>query len=570
MGFPVRERAQARNLLTLSLLKRSRERVLSNLFFLSSSSSFMTPSEDILQESLRIYLQHGGNLFTRHQRPDSTLCNLLLFGGAGTANLVSRSLFHVSDAWTVDELSSFGVCFLGTVAHGDPEFRTLLKERLGSYRSPLLAAGTIYADSLYESTFGIASVLGHFHRMDSYRSRMLLCGLCKSSTPSMLRPFLDTGLDLDDDYFDCSMLGYAASVGNLDVVRMLIERGANGAPALDHFIGYGKDLSDGLFKHLLELLVECSRPTSFLGTYNNALLAIIRCPRALLTHPEAPEILIRRKVFSDELIKPSCRQEHGWNYMCLAIRKGLGAVVELLLQNGAYASTMSAWLIFSIECGTATCTEALIRHGADVNFLDGAGRSALQVARSNMNAPHPRIFLDFRKHKHFVECEVTAEEDADILTVVERAFELTAQSTKSLDVCAPSCELESQSLNQEGKAMPVARNMFQKALRFLSTYYTPALHGHRVEPHHRGFKDLWSLSFYEALLMRFFYVLSYALLLAVGILAVIQGDKRVRMPSRSILSAVALLFLAIIWGSSLQTNLPLKLDNGWSFTTQDS
>ena len=529
----------------------------------------MTPSEDILQESVRIYLQHGGNLFTEHYPQESTLSDLLLVGGAGTANLVSRSLFHLSDSWTVDELSSFGVCFLGTVAHGDPEFRTRLKERLGSYRSPLLAAGTIYADSLYESTFGIASVLGHFNRLNSYYSRKLLCVLCRSSTPSMLRPFLDTGIDLDHDYTDCNMLGYAASVGNLDVVRMLIERGANGALALANLIHYGKDLSDGLFKHLLELLVECSRPTSILSIYNDALSAIIRRPRALLTHPEAPEILIRRKVFHDELIKPSCVRYYTCNYMCLAIRIGLGAVVELLLQNGAYANTMSAWLLFSIKCGTASCTEALMRHGADMNILDGAGQSALQVARSNMNAPHPRIFIDW-EHKHFVECEVTVEEDADILTVVERAFELTAQSTKSLDVCAPSCELESQSLYQEGKAMPVAQNMFQKALGFLSTYCTPALHGHRVEPYNRGIGDLWSLSFYEALLMRFFYVLSYALLLAVGILAFIRGDKRVRMPSRSILSAVALLFLAIIWGSSLQTNLPLKLDNGRSFTTQDS
>ena len=386
----------------------------------------------------------------------------------------------------------------------------------------------------------------------------------------MLRPFLDTGIDLDGDHSACSMLGYAASVGNLDVVRMLIERGANGTPALADLIHCGKDLSDELFKHLIELLVECSRPTSFLGFYDDALVAIIECPRALLTHPEAPEILIRRKVFSDELIKPSCGQLYNCNYMCLAIRKGLGAVVELLLQNGAYATTMSAWLIFSIECGTATCTEALIRHGADVNFLDGAGRSALQVARSNMIAPHPRIFEDFEEHCYDHPCRVTAEEDAETLAVLELAMHLKAQSATILKEQEPECGFEVELHDQGDKTSPVSQNMVERVLGFLSTYYTPALHGHRVEPHHRGFKDLWSLSFYEALLMRFFYVLSYALLLAVGILAFIRGDKRVRMPSRSILSAVALLFLAIIWGSSLQTNLPLKLDNGRSFTTQDS
>lgn len=558
----------SQNFLILSLLTYSREHV---LWTLSYHARFTTHTEEFLQEPVRTYLQHCGNLFTERYPHDSTLHALLLCTGASTAKLVSRGLFHLSESWTVDELSSFGICFLGAVAHVDPEFRTGLKKCLGSYRSPLLAAGTIYADSLYEATFGIASVLGHFHRLDSYDSRMLLSALCRLGTLSMLRPFIDGGVDLNAGTGNRNMLGNAAAAGNLDIVCMLIERGANGASALSHFIFDGKNLSDGLYKHLLELLVENSRPMSFRSFIEDPLWSIIGSPRALSAHPEAPEILFHRKVLTPQLFNCSCQQGDTCSYMCVAITQGLGSVVELLLRHGEYTNTTSNWLVFSIKRGASSCIKPLIQHGADVSFLDGAGRSALQLARSNVATPHPRRFEHYsRRFGGFDEWDVTAEEDAEVLAAVGRAFELKVQSTKSLNVWAPSCEREPRLLNQQGEAIPVAQNMFKKALGSLLAYYRHPL----IEQHPRcpsyGICSLWSLSFYEALLVRFFYVLSYALLLAVGILAFIRGDKRVQMPSRTVLSGVAVLLLAYIWGASLQTNLLLKPDNGRSVTTQDS
>ena len=521
-----------------------------------------TLAENILQNCVRVYLQHGGNLFTGR----IILQYLLLYYGPSTANLISESLFHSSEILTVDEFSSFGICFLGTVARVNSGFRARLKAYLASYRSPLLDAGTIYADSLLESTFGMASVLQRFHGMTERESERFLAALCRTGTPSMLRPFIDTGIDLDCKDYYYNMLGNAAAVGNLDIVCMLIGSGANGALALAPFIRYGKELSDGLFKHLLELLVENSRPTSFQSLAHDALLAVIECCRALLTHPEAPGILIHRKVFSDELINCSCR----WNYcdyMCVAIRQRLGSVVKLLLQHGVYANTASTWLIFSVECGAASCAEVLIQHGADVNFLDGAGGSALQLARSNVTVPHPRKAAYCRVFS--LKRHVTAEEDAETLAMVERAFHLKAQGTTNLKQYEPNCGFEVQSPNRGDRTMPAPQNTFEKALGFLFTYYRFLLHGHQVEPHYHGIGDLWSLSFYEALLMRFFYVLSCVLLLVLEILAFLQGHRRVRMPSRSILSALALLLLAFIWGSSLQSMFSWKPDTGRSVTKQD-
>ena len=512
-----------------------------------------TPAENILQNCVRIYLQRGGNLFTGCGIQDLILQELLLCRGPNTAKFASESLFHSSEILTVDEFSSFGICFLGTIARVNSGFRARLKEYLARCRSPLLDAGTIYADSLLESTFGMASVLQRFHGMTEWRAKRFLVALCRTGTPSMLRPFIGTGIDLNDKGCYDSILGHAAELGNSDIVCMLIESGANGALALAHFINHGMELSDGLFKHLLELLVENSRPTSFTLLCCDPLLKVIRSSRALLAHPEAPEILIRRKVFSDELIKCPCKITV-CNYMCDAIRKRLRSVVELLLQHGLYANTTSTWLIFSVKCGAASCTEALIQHGADVNFPDGAGGSALQLARSNVTAPHPRraVYCEGSSDTGYV----TAEEDADTLAVVERAFYLKAQGTTILEKYEPKCGFEVESHDHRDKTIPAPQNILDKA------------HGRRS--HYHGIGDLWSLSFYEALLMRFFYVLSYVLLLVLEILAFIHGHRRVRMPSRSILSAVALLLLAFMWGSPRQSMFLWNPDSGRSFTKQDS
>ena len=526
-----------------------------------------TLTEGILENHVRIYLQHGGNLFTTGVFEEATLRTLLLYYGPGTVNLVSETFFHSSEFLTVDEISSLGICLLGSVARVNPEIRTRLKAYLASYRSPLLAAGAIYADTQLEYTFGTASVLRHFHRLDALNSRPFLAGLCRSGTPSMLRPFIDTGIDLNDNNNYYNMLGNPAAIGNMDIVCMLLESGANGALALYHFLLYDIKLPDGPFKHLLELLVESSRPTSFERSRCDALLAVIDSSRALSTHPKAPEVLIRRKVFSDELISCPCTRDQ-CSYMCLAIRKRMCSVVELLLQHGAYAKTMSSWLIFSVHCGAAPFTEALVEHGADVNFLDEAGRSALQLARSNVAAPHPRRIPHCRYPDiHF---EVTAERDVETLAVVERAFRLKSQSLDDLTVHEPSSELEPQS-HEKVEAIPAPQNIFEKACRALLAYYRRPLPGcHSRYRSDYEIRNLWTLSFHEALSMRFFYVLSYVLLLVLGILAFIPGDKRVRMPSRSILSAVALLLLAYVWGTSPQTGLFSKPDAGRSFTKQGS
>lgn len=135
--------------------------------------------------------------------------------------------------------------------------------------------------------------------------------------------------------------------------------------------------------------------------------------------------------------------------------------------------------------------------------------------------------------------------------MVQRAFNLKFQDSTSLkDYDERSNELTLQSLPQQQGPMSTLRKLLAKFLGIaLSPTQISLLHN-RLGRLHRDIQKIWSLSFYETLLMRTIYVSSYALLLALEIHAFVKGHKRIPMPSRSSLSAAALLTLALVWGSS--------------------
>lgn len=372
----------------------------------------------------------------------------------------------------------------------------------------------------------------------------------------MVKFFVDTGVDINGGNPRYNSLGHAAAEGNMDVVWLLLEAGANASLALCRFLHYSDHLSDALFKRLLEILVDNARPASF-DLDCDPFLSLLANSRALISHPKAPEILLTQNVFSDKGFGRGACQNHYKSYMYQAISRRNPSVVDLLLQNGAHANTRISdqfkcfgysfesctWITFSVIYGAASCTDVLIQHSVDVTALDGYGRSAVQLAKMNVFASHPRI-LGLNKFREF---EITAEQDAETLAVVERAFNRTVQGTKSLD---DHIKLSDEVPPQQHKSISALQKRLQKALGILLTPAQKELLHDRLEDLYLELKKVWSLSFYEALLMRFIYVLSYALLLILEILAFIKGHKRIPTPSRSLLSAVAVLMLAFVWGSS--------------------
>ena len=472
-------------------------------------------------------------------------------------NWIPDLLFKSSEAWLVDDLSSFEICLIGMIAHVNAVFRDHITKELASYRSPALFGKLPFANNLYETRFGKASIESHFRTLDRHEMSAILSLCCRTGPASMMKLLIDIGVCvLTDDGFG-ELLGQAAAVGNMEFVYMLLEAGANSSKAFYFFLPCSDHLSDTRFKRSLEILVEKARPASLTESRNDPLLAVIKSSRALHFHPKAPEILLNRQIFNDEGFgKWRTRVFFEHSYMCQAISRGNSFVVDLLLQNGAHANAQIphslycygdwferyTWITFSVMRGAASCADVLIRHGADVTALDRAGRSAIQLARTNALSSHPRSLNILNSFTVFI----SDEEDAETLAVVEKAFKLKSQgSTSQEDYNESSDEVTLQPLPQQSHPMSAPQKHFAKVLGIIFTATQIRLLHDRFKGISHDIQKIWSLSFYEALLMRFIIVLSYALLLALETHAFIKGHKRIPMPSRSFLSAIALLLLAL-------------------------
>ena len=496
----------------------------------------------------------------------------------GRVDWIPDFLFSASEPWLVDDFSSLQICYIGTLALVDAVFCDRLKKILASYYSPPSLHRTRSADHLFETTFGPASIESHFGTLAPYEMYTFLSCLCRTGSVAMIKPFIDLGVDINGSVSYNrrvsynNMLGTAAAIGNVDIVNMLLEAGANGSLAIKNFLDHSENFPDTLFTSLLELLVENARPASF--KYNNdPLLAVIRSRRALRSYPTTPKILLDRKVFTNEYLEgPALERAYFLSYMHEAISGGHSSVVDLLLRNRACANgrishffyckghwfESCTWLTFAVMCGEASCTDVLIQHGADVTALDGAGKSAIHLAKQNVISSH-RQFLKKKTVFGDIAWEditgryIAADKDAETQVVVERAFNLKFQGTMSIeDYLNSSEEITPQPPSRRDKSTSMLQNTFKKALGIFLTPSQSELLLNYLKTFYRDTRKIWSLPFHEALLMRSIYVLSYAILFAYELHAFIKGRKRIPMPSRLFLSALALLALAVIWGTSSQ------------------
>lgn len=523
--------------------------------------------QDLLRNDLNNYVKHGGQILTAQS---VVFFSLFILNPRGRIDWIPDFLFNSPEPWLIDDFSSLQICLIGTLAHVDAVFRNRLKRELASYPSPASLGRTPFADNLFEITFGTASIESHFRTLDEYQRSAFLLVLCRTGSISMMKMLIDLGVDVNGVYWALNLLGSAAAAGNMEVVCMLLEAGANGSLALNTFLDENEHLSDALFRRLLGMLVENARPTSF-EPWQDPVLSILASRRALHFYPQAPEILLNRKVFSDQGFGGGTIKQAHWrycqyNYMCRAISGKSSSTVDLLLQNGAHAnarishsvdcrgywSKSCTWITFSVMCGAASCADILVQHGADVTAFDGADRSAAQLAMTNALASHPRHpenWQDGYSYYWDPPPSVTAEEDAETLAVVERAFNLEFRGSQSLeDYIELSKEPTLQPPPRQDEPVSIGKTL-EKALGIVLTPTQTQLLCDRLRVLYLDIRELWSLPFYEALLMRLIYVLSYIILLALETLAFIKGHKRIPMPSRSLLSAAAVLMLALVWGS---------------------
>ena len=390
----------------------------------------------------------------------------------------------------------------------------------------------------------------------------------------MLQFFVEAGIDVDSatydlfmDVFHDTLLGIAAARGDIGLVHLLLRAGANVALGLTYFLHHKYSLSsDPIYRQILVLLTENATPqvlpslSLFRSNPFEPLFAETG-ERALLLYPEIVETLLSRRIFQPEKLfsRDSNKLPLDRSHMFRVIFMGYSDAVDLFLREGVQADALKAdffsfknkeykelrkltSLTLSILVGTAACAEKLIRHGADITALDGTGRSAIQLAKANAQGTHTRstkrLFPYWHRLYHSSQLHCSADGDAETLAVLERAFNLKFKGTKSFEDYKDA----GPELIDEPPAWQENRGTsLDRLCAVLMSYPT-------VESWYYELRRLWKMSFREALLMRFLYVLSYTLLLATVALAFATGVKRFPKPSRSLFSAVAALILVLIWG----------------------
>lgn len=493
-----------------------------------------------------------------------------MYNPVGHIDWIPDLLLDAPGMWLVDELSSLQICLIGTLARANAVFSSRLKKKLASYPSPASSYRTPSADHLFEVFFSKNSIESHFCALEGHMMYKFLSLLCRTGSVSMVKPFIDIGVDVNGCDYPWNLLGHAAAGGNMDIVYMLLEAGANGSLAISDFLNQSKHLSEAVFGRLLTILMENARHVPF-EDWNDPLRAVIRSRRAICSCPKAPKILLDRKCYIKEGFGEGVNEtDFRDSYMYEAILTGNASIVDLLLQNGARADTQIShsfnchgfwfqsctWLTFAVIHRDAACADVLIRHGADVTALDGAGRSAIHCARNHALALYARLEWDKM---------ITAYEDTETLAVVERAFHLKFHGTKSIeDFLESSDETAPQPPSRLENFKLVLQKTSRKVLETLLTPTQTELLLDHIQRLHHDTRKIWSLPFHQALIMRSMYVLSYAILLACEIQAFIKGHKRIPMPSRFVLSALAFLALVLICGSSSQGGFSWGFVHRWN------
>lgn len=233
-----------------------------------------------MRNCLNKFVKHGGKVFAADT--DDVLISLLT-SRHSHIDWIPDLLFNTSEPWLLDDLSRLQICIIGVLAHADAAFKHRLKIELEltHYHSPSLSDRTPSADSLFETDFGMATLERHFRTLDSYEVYLFWSLVCRTGSTSMIKPFIDLGLDVNGgNNPNCNLLGNAAAAENMDIVDTLLEAGANGSLALNHFLFFSGKFPNALFRHILELLVENAKPASF-PWYNDPLLAVLKSSRAL-------------------------------------------------------------------------------------------------------------------------------------------------------------------------------------------------------------------------------------------------------------------------------------------------
>lgn len=413
-----------------------------------------TPELVYRLQAIASLLIHAGTDLAVCGPTGSSACSLIFRSRHGLAYLESF-VYRYIDPLALQEMASANAWVLAAVARSFPTFQRCLEHQLAEYRTPMTLSSCRRPINKNIAQFNFENQITEVKQASAAIRTNFLGALCTGGTLSMLKPFLDCGIDLDELEPQCfsTYMRTAARHGQLEIILALMEAGASVdvqpsdpqaklrewdptirdlGPVEDLFerwfaLREGRPMYSGEPEKEYWILTKLLQSPTFNGSnvvfkalWTHQPPAILKC---LLDAGcgrrgnAAPESWCQ-KVRGSEIIEAVKSNNPNINIL---LSYGLGMECEDCMKFTA--------LLHALDRGEGCVdfTKTLIDAGADLVRRTGSGFTPLEFAEKNMKAKHPRLPNPAWTRKAWELRPVTLEED-------QRAYKLLKMAIREKNI----------------------------------------------------------------------------------------------------------------------------------------
>jgi len=334
-------------------------------------------------------------------QPSSTILTTLVRGPAGFA-CINDYLFRQSDPWELEDLTQIDTWFIGVLVHTDHDFKRRVEKHIESYRSPYGPGRRPSSEDTVNKFLNVRKIVAQLVAAPKVMRISFLETVSASGTSTMLKPFLDEGIDINDGRYR-RYLHSAVVSGNLDTFQILLAH-ANTNMVLPGLLSgrHARTSTLAYVKYCMASITEMITYVGFRGgdlAPMHAFLPKIEGASQVLKFLNETEISTQSHPNSDAYLDTL--------YMWFALTNGehrpvqfflgrenltMNAPIEYKFKDGIGAPggeglEQYTWLTYAVAQGHPSCVKLLARC-CDVTVPDRAGRTAIGIARDCLSRGH--------------------------------------------------------------------------------------------------------------------------------------------------------------------------------------
>lgn len=369
-------------------------------------------------QAIASLLIHAGSNLAVCDPAGSSACSLIFRSRHGLAYLESF-VYRYIDPLALQEMASANAWVLAALARSFPTFQRCLENQLAEYRTPMTLSSCRRPIDQTVSQFSFENQVTGVKQASVAIRTNFLGALCTGGTPSMIAPFLNCGINLDElePQSFSTYMRTTARHGQLETMLALMQAGASVDVQPSDPLAKLREW-DPIIRDLgpVEVLLERwfslreGRPT-YTGEPENEYWILTK----LLQSPtfKSSNVLFKAIWTSQPLAIFKCLLDAGCGRRdntapkswCQKVKGS--EIIEAVKSNNPNINLLLDYGL-GIECedcikftallhsldrgkGCVDFTKTLIDAGADLVRRTGSGFTPLEFAAKNMKAKHPRL-----------------------------------------------------------------------------------------------------------------------------------------------------------------------------------